>query len=87
MLYLKKADLTGQVLVNGLPKEERDFKRCTAYVMQDDALYAFLTVRSVNYVLTHNRLMAKRWIRVLTHKHRTRKQLGRTFLSEPAWRQ
>jgi ABC-type multidrug transport system ATPase subunit len=66
-LYLKKADLTGHVLVNGLPKEERDFKRCTAYVMQDDALYAFLTVRCVNHVLAHSRLMAKRWIRLLTH--------------------
>lgn len=52
MLYLKNAELTGQVLVNGEAREQqRDFfKKCSAYVMQDDALYAFLTVRSVRCI-------------------------------------
>jgi ATP-binding cassette subfamily G (WHITE) protein 2 len=33
------------MLANGQPRNDSDFKRISAYVMQDDVLYAFLTVK------------------------------------------
>lgn len=45
MLYSKGAALSGWVLVNGQPRNDSAFKRLSAYVMQDDVLYAFLTVK------------------------------------------
>jgi len=43
VLYSKGASLSGWVLVNGQPRNDSAFKRVSAYVMQDDVLYAFLT--------------------------------------------
>ena len=37
--------LTGDILFNGLPPNPRELKSDTAYVQQEDALYAELTVR------------------------------------------
>lgn len=45
VLYSKGATLSGWVLVNGRPRNDGAFKRISAYVMQDDVLYAFLTVK------------------------------------------
>lgn len=45
MLYSKGAALSGWVLVNGRPRNDSAFKRLSAYVTQDDVLYAFLTVK------------------------------------------
>jgi len=44
ILYAKEASLSGLVLTNGQPRNGSDFKRISAYVTQDDVLYAFLTV-------------------------------------------
>lgn len=43
--YGKGASLSGWMLVNGQPRNDSNFKRISAYVMQDDILYAFLTVK------------------------------------------
>lgn len=43
--YAKGASLSGWVLVDGQPRNDGEFKRMSAYVMQDDVLYAFLTVK------------------------------------------
>jgi ABC-type multidrug transport system ATPase subunit len=34
----------GQVLVNGKPREDETFRRVSAYVLQDDRMYAHMTV-------------------------------------------
>lgn len=43
--YSKGASLSGWVLLNDQPRNDGEFKRISAYVMQDDVLYAFLTVK------------------------------------------
>src|SRR3989338_6697250 len=41
----KGSDLTGEILVNGVPMKRKAMKGLVAYVMQDDALQGVLTVR------------------------------------------
>jgi ABC-type multidrug transport system ATPase subunit len=41
----KGSTITGSVSVNGLPRDYETFKKRTAYVEQDDAIFAELTVR------------------------------------------
>jgi ABC-type multidrug transport system ATPase subunit len=41
----KGATLRGSVLVNGQPRNDGAFRRMSAYVQQDDVLYAHQTVR------------------------------------------
>ncbi len=43
--FQKNATLTGSVSVNGKALEPRVFARISAYIMQDDALYATMTVK------------------------------------------
>jgi len=47
------AALTGQVLVNNKPREDKSFRRVSAYVLQDDRLYPHLTVHETLSLAAH----------------------------------
>ena len=45
--------LTGNILVNGEPRNEENFRRLSAYVLQDDRLYPHLTVYETLMMSAH----------------------------------
>lgn len=54
----KNGKLTGEILVNGAPRTS-EFHKYSAYSLQDDALFANLTVRETFWVAAELRLPAK----------------------------
>jgi hypothetical protein len=46
------AKLTGRLLTNGLPRDQVEFANISAYVTQDDSLFAQL-VNHMNFVFLH----------------------------------
>ena len=59
-LHCKGADLSGEILVNGEPRDEALFRRTSAYVQQDDVLYPYQTVRETLAMATRLRLRGAR---------------------------
>jgi ABC-type multidrug transport system ATPase subunit len=53
VLYVKNGALTGALLTNGQPRDQGRFKRISAYVLQDDVLYGFMTVRETLLLAAH----------------------------------
>lgn len=49
----KATALTGDIFVNGFPREENSFRRISAYVLQDDRLYPHLTVHETLMISAH----------------------------------
>ena len=47
------SSLTGEVLVNGKPRNDDGFRRISAYVLQDDKLYPHLTVHETLMLAAH----------------------------------
>jgi len=47
------AELTGEVLVNNRPRDDKGFRRVSAYVVQDDRLYPHLTVHETLTLAAH----------------------------------
>ena len=45
--------LTGTILVNGAPRKDEDFRRISAYVLQDDKMYPHLTVYETLILAAH----------------------------------
>lgn len=45
--------LTGNILVNGTPRKDEDFRRISAYVLQDDKMYPHLTVYETLMLAAH----------------------------------
>lgn len=52
-LVNKDTKLTGSVKVNGVEREEEQFRRISAYVLQDDRLYPHLTVQETLMMAAH----------------------------------
>ncbi|RYH28692.1 ATP-binding cassette domain-containing protein [archaeon] len=47
------SSLTGTILLNGRPRDEEHFRKISAYVMQDDHMYAHLTVYETLLMAAH----------------------------------
>ena len=47
------SSLTGDILVNGKPRNDEGFRRISAYVLQDDKLYPHLTVHETLMLAAH----------------------------------
>lgn len=45
--------LTGTIIVNGKPRQEEKFRNISAYVLQDDFMYAYLTVFETLMLAAH----------------------------------
>jgi len=45
--------LTGSITVNGTPRRDEDFRRISAYVLQDDKMYPHLTVYETLMLAAH----------------------------------
>ncbi|GMI03669.1 hypothetical protein TrVE_jg3568 [Triparma verrucosa] len=56
---VKGGDLSGSFLVNGEVAKEKAFARLTSYVMQDDAMFAALTVKETLMTAAHFQLSSK----------------------------
>ena len=48
-----KTMLTGTITVNGAPRRDEDFRRISAYVLQDDKMYPHLTVYETLMLAAH----------------------------------
>lgn len=45
--------LTGKILLNGSPRDDSLFRRISAYVLQDDRMYAHMTVHETLLLSAH----------------------------------
>ena len=50
---MSAAQLSGDILVNGKPRDDQMFRRISAYVLQDDRLYPHLTVHETLSLASH----------------------------------
>jgi len=50
MLHFRTTSVTGRIMINGQKRNMSEFRKLSAYIMQDDNLQPFLTVQEAMFI-------------------------------------